>query len=91
VKNQRTGKGDLHQAVTLFVWSPHVAWIHADQARQNVDPGRAAITDGEGGFGKVYLASNTKPEDAVAKFVQKAPGATVCAVSAFRGVDCIAC
>ncbi|WP_457964626.1 serine/threonine protein kinase [Arthrobacter sp. D1-29] len=35
-----------------------------------------ALTEGEGGFGKVYLASNAEAEDAVAKFVEKTPGAT---------------
>lgn len=35
-----------------------------------------ALADGEGGFGKVYLASNSETPDAVAKFVRKEPGAT---------------
>jgi serine/threonine protein kinase len=35
-----------------------------------------ALADGEGGFGKVYLASNSETPDAVAKFVKKEPGAT---------------
>ncbi|WP_427019489.1 serine/threonine-protein kinase (plasmid) [Pseudarthrobacter sp. P1] len=35
-----------------------------------------ALPDGEGGFGKVYFASNSETKDAVAKFVKKSPGAT---------------
>lgn len=36
----------------------------------------AALPDGVGGFGEVYLASNSETENAVAKFVRKDPGAT---------------
>lgn len=36
----------------------------------------AALAAGEGGFGKVYQASNPETPDAVAKFVKKDPGAT---------------
>lgn len=35
-----------------------------------------ALPDGIGGFGKVFLASNSETENAVAKFVKKDPGAT---------------
>lgn len=35
-----------------------------------------ALPDGKGGFGTVYFASNEKTHDAVAKFVEKGPGAT---------------
>jgi eukaryotic-like serine/threonine-protein kinase len=35
-----------------------------------------ALPDGIGGFGQVYLASDSETENAVAKFVKKAPGAT---------------
>lgn len=35
-----------------------------------------ALPDGVGGFGEVYLASNSETENAVAKFVKKDPGAT---------------
>lgn len=35
-----------------------------------------ALPDGVGGFGQVYLASNSETDNAVAKFVKKEPGAT---------------